>query len=496
MRRTNLVRHAVAFRPFWRSHSRLALAAAALCMAGSAPAAVTGFGGALMSGWTPNTNTTGIPSVSGTGTAADVLTLTTQVNSEADSYWFNTPQNITNFTESFTYTSPSNGGADGMTAAWQNAGTTALGNGGGGKGYTGISTASALAMNIYGGNSGSGSHFNNTIANGAGDPALTPTPNGVDLTSGHPIIVSLSYREADHALVEMMTDSTNPSQTFTRVWRGVSIQTQVGGTTALVGFTGGTGGINASQTITNFNFTSGNAPATPVATINPIAVSGFNQKMIISNAAGPSVITATMDGGTNKDGDTFYENGVNANATAAGVPRAGVVFGSENDSNHTFVLEPNGASANDAVLLDTGHTTGTLTLTTPGRYSLLSFLVAGANGGGDIGFTVHFADGSSQTGTIPGNDWFGNSNIAVDANGRTDVTLTDFNSENSGNPRIYQDDLTLNNLASNVTGVDFTFSGPNRAAVFGLSGQAVPEPTALGLLSVGLLAAFTRRRRS
>jgi hypothetical protein len=202
-----------------------------------------------------------------------------------------------------------------------------------------------------------------------------------------------------------------------------------------------------------------------------------------------------MDGGTNKDGDTFYENGVNPNAAAAGLPRAGVVFGSENDSRHTFVLQPNGAGANDAVLLDPAHTTGTLALTAPARYSLLSFLVSGANGGGDIGVTIHFADGSTQTATIPGPDWFGNTPIAVDANGRTDVTLTDFNAENSGDPRLYQDDLTLTNLVSNVTGVDFSFSGQNRAAVFGLSGQLVPEPTLLGLMCAGVLGAFTRRRR-
>ena len=91
-----------------------------------------------------------------------------------------------------------------------------------------------------------------------------------------------------------------------------------------------------------------------------------------------SPITATMDGGTAKSGSTFYESGVNAGAPPTGLPAAGVVFGSANDANHTFTFQS--YSGPNAVMMDTSNTSGNLTLTNPGAYSALSFLVSDGNG--------------------------------------------------------------------------------------------------------------------
>jgi hypothetical protein len=474
---------------------------AALGMAGSASAQVTGFGGSAMTGWTPNNNagtnpaSAGLPSVSGSGTVADVLTLTTPNNGIATSYWNNTAQSITNFRETFTYTDNSTGGADGIAAVWQNAGTTALGGGGGSLGFAGIPTSAGLAMNIYGGNSGSGSQYN-VVTSGTG-VALTPTPGGVDITSGHPINVTLSYKEADGALTETMTDTTT-SATFTRVWRGISIQGQVGAPTAIIGLTGATGGVNAQQSVTNFQFTPGAANATPVAAIKPIAATGYNQNMIVSAASGSANVTATMDGGTAKTGDTFYETGANPGTNVSGVPRAGATIGSANDSNHTFVLQPNGAGQNDAVMLDSANTTGTLTLTTPAKFSTLSFLLSSGNGAGTINATIHYAGGGTQSAVLAAPDWFNGGPIAVDANGRVDVALDDFNNVNNGQPRMFQADLALTDTVDNVLSVDFGVAGTatNRGAVFGISGTAVPEPSSLALLSLGAFGLLVRRRRA
>jgi hypothetical protein len=486
--------------------SRIAAAAIALVgFAGNASAQVVGFGGAGMTGWTPNTNTAGLPSVSGTGTAADVLTLTTNNNGIATSYWFNTPQNITNFTESFTYTS--NGGADGIAVVWQNSGLTALGGGGGSLGFGGITSAAALGMNIYGGNSGSGAQFNNATGNGTG-VATTPTPSGVDITSGHPINVSLSYKQSDGALTETMTD-TNTSATFTRVWRGVSIQGQLGGTTGTIGLTGATGGVNSTQTITNFHFQSGNAAATPVPTITPIATTGYNQNMISSAANGAANVTATMDGGTGRGGDTFYEVGTNPGSNVSGVPVAGSVFGSGNDSKHTFAFQPNGAGQNDAVMLDASSTSGTVSLVSPNKYSVLSFLVAAGNGGRPLAsstgvpYVINYQGGGTQSGFMDFQDWFNGGPIAWDANGRANVTLSDFNNVNNGNPRLYQEDVTLTDVTHNVLSINFTWPGiatdGDREAIFALSGTAVPEPSSMALLSLGaagLLAGWGGARRA
>jgi len=64
-----------------------------------------------------------------------------------------------------------------------------------------------------------------------------------------------------------------------------------------------------------------------VAAITPIATTGYNQNMIISAANGSANTTATIDGGTAKTGNTFYEMGVNPNSNVAGVPLAGAAFG-------------------------------------------------------------------------------------------------------------------------------------------------------------------------
>ena len=246
-----------------------ALAAAiGFSLISAAQAQITGFGGSSNTGWTPNANSfssvAGVPNVVGTGTLADTLNLTTAAGSEASSYWFNTPQNITNFMESFTYKDNSTNGADGIAAVWQNSGATplsALGAGGGSLGFANLPSSAALAMNVYSGNGGSGSQYNDTVATGGG-VALTPTPGGVNIDSGDPINVTLSFKESDHALTETMTDTVT-SATFTRVWRSISIQTQVAGTSAIVGLTGGTGGVTAAQSVTNFQYIPGSARTRP-----------------------------------------------------------------------------------------------------------------------------------------------------------------------------------------------------------------------------------------
>jgi hypothetical protein len=277
----------------------------------------------------------------------------------------------------------------------------------------------------------------------------------------------------------------------------------VGGTTATIGFTGATGGLNANQTITNFQFTPGNAVSHP-ATITPIAVTGWNQNMIISATNGSANITATMDGGTAKNGDAFYELGANNGttnptnpATASGVPKAGVTFGSSNDINHAFQLQPNGPGQNDAVMLDSGSTSGTLTLNTPARYLALSFLVAGANGGGSINATVNYQGGGTQSTTISAPDWFNGGPVAWYAAGRVDTNLDDFNNVLNNNPRMYQEDLTLTDTTDPVLSVSFSFGGSNREVVYGISGTAVPvpEPSTFVLVGLGALGMYGRRRR-
>ena len=514
-----------------RYGKRSILAATALVtlgLSGIAGAQVIGFGGTANSTsqnatWTLNAGgvaaANGVPNVVGSGTISDVLTLTTATNGESASAWFNTPQTISYFTESFTYTDNSTNGADGLAIVWQNASSplSALGGGGGSLGYGGISNSAALAMNIYSGNSGSASEYDTAFQSG-GNPAITPTPGGVNLDSGDPINVSLSYKESDNALTETMTDASHPSETFTRVWNNISIQSAVGGSTAYIGITAGTGGINAKQSVTNFQFTPSAANPTPTPTITPIpGLTGWDQNMIVSAANGIANMTATQDNGpagiTNLssyntgNNNSFAEKGVDSgNGGNEGVPRAGVVFDSANDSNHSFVFQPNVPGQDDAVLLNKNITAGALSFIGNTAYSILSFLVSGGNGGANVSLTINYANGGIQTTTINVPDWFNGTNppIAWAANGRVSAGPTagnlGYNNEDGGNPRLYQDDVTLSDTTDAVTGVSFTYAGSttggNSAIIYGISGTAVPEPASFGLLALGTIGALARRRRS
>ncbi|MDB5354839.1 MAG: hypothetical protein JWN24_1292 [Phycisphaerales bacterium] len=472
--------------------------AVAVLGASMARADVSGFGGSTNTGWQLNANaaatTAGVPNVAGTGTTADVLQITSTAAGESTSYWNTTAQSVTNFVAAFTYTDVSTNGADGFSFVLQNQGTNALGGSGGNIGYTGITTAAGDVFNTYSGNSGSGSGYNATVT--AGNPIFAPTPGGVNIDSGHAINVTLSYRQADNAMVETLTDTVT-NATYTRAYRGIDIQSAVGSNTALIGFTGGTGGATSNQTITNFTYTTGSAPAPPVAAFQPINAMGYNQNMIISKASGGSLVTATMDGGTAKTGNTFYELGVNTGSSATGLPAGGAIFGSANDANHVFKFQS--YSGNNAVMLDSSNTTGTLTLGGTTSYSALSFLLSEGNGGSTFNAVIHFVGAPDQTYTGIAPDWFNGSPIAFDANGR-ETLAGGFGNVGSGNPRLYQADITLTDTTDPISSIDLSFvpttNGTNRTAIFGLSGISTPEPASLSLMGLGALGLLARRRRA
>ena len=81
-------------------------------------------------------------------------------------------------------------------------------------------------------------------------PAIDLTPSGIDLHSGDVLNVHMSYDGSN--LVMTITDTTT-NGTFTQSWP-INIAATVGGNTAFVGFTGGTGGNTAIQDILNWTY--------------------------------------------------------------------------------------------------------------------------------------------------------------------------------------------------------------------------------------------------
>jgi hypothetical protein len=267
-------------------------------------------------GWTPNTGGT-YASVSFNN---NVLTVTDGGGSESSAFWFATPLNITAFSATWTYqATPTTSGAtlaDGMAFAIQNdtRGTSALGGAGGALGYSGITPSAALEFNLY---------PNNTVgialrANGATGAPYNPTAP-VDFSNGDLIGVSVHYA---NGMMTVTLNDTNQSTSYTTNMNVGSLADVVGGDTAYVGFTGGTGGTASIQAISNFQFIplpALNAQTTSSNTLLvswPASIGGYvlqsNTDLSASGGWQPVSLPVTQVGGQNQvsittgTGSTFY----------------------------------------------------------------------------------------------------------------------------------------------------------------------------------------------
>jgi hypothetical protein len=242
------------------------------------------------------------------------LQLNDGLANEAGSAWFKTPVNIQNFTNDFTF-QLSNANADGITFTIQNSGVTALGPTGGGLGYgpdtpggtAGIPKSVAIKFDLYS-NSGEGDDSTGLYTNGVSPTTpFTDLTGKIDLHSGDTFAVHMVYNGT--TLTMTITDGVT-NATFTNSWT-VNIPSIVGGNTAFVGFTGGTGGLTASQKIETWNFvSSGTAPQPATAPIFSPAAGTYtgSQSVTITDTTPSSAIFYTVDGttpGTTAGGSTF-----------------------------------------------------------------------------------------------------------------------------------------------------------------------------------------------
>ena len=184
------------------------------------------------------------------------LRLTDGGAGEARSAFFNTPVNVTNFTNTFTFQDTS-ASADGLCFVIEASGATAVGGAGGNLGYAGLtgplSTNSlCIAFDLY--NSAAATEISNTglFTNGASPAGGAGSAAGsLSFQSGDVMSVQMNYNGT--TLTMQITDTvTNAtySTSFT-----VNIPSVVGGSTAYVGFTGGTGGLTAIQDIVSWTYT-------------------------------------------------------------------------------------------------------------------------------------------------------------------------------------------------------------------------------------------------
>jgi len=112
-----------------------------------------------------------------------------------------------------------------------------------------------------------------------------------------------------------------------------------------------------------------------------------------------------------------------------------------------------------------------LRLSEPAPYAGLSLLLSSGNGTGLVGYTIHFADQTTETGTFSCPNWFGGAGSAWSANGRVHVRDFYFDSLNSDNPKLFSRDITVAQTHFAITAIDFSYQGgPGHNAIFALSG--------------------------
>lgn len=185
-----------------------------------------------------------------------VLYLTDTNGGESRSSFFPDPLYVGAFDASFTYQTPSRGGADGMAFCIQNdpRGPSALGGGGGSLGVSGITPSVELELNLYTGNTEQIGYTlltdGQTGAGGANGNYSSTAP--VSISSGDPININIYYANGVASIT--FTDAV-ASTSFSTSY-AINIPSVVGGDTAYVGFTGADGGVSSFQIITNFSFVS------------------------------------------------------------------------------------------------------------------------------------------------------------------------------------------------------------------------------------------------
>ncbi len=259
-------------------------------------------------------------------------------------------------------------------------------------------------------------------------------------------------------------------------------------------------------------------PVVANAATTAISATGWNSD-IIFNGSGPynTTVNGTLDNGpSNIDGYSYYESGtypIQPTATATDLSSTGVnsgIYTSATGTGNTFQFQS--FSANNALLLKTANS-GTLTLSSSTALSTLA--IYGTTGGGTSAATLvlTFSDTTTSTYFIAASsgftrDWFkptdgsGDNQVAVAVGGRvsnrSEGLYGDLYLQTSSRISIYESIIPIDpaDQAKLIQSITFTNTGGGNMAVMALSGQAVPEPSTLGLVALCGMAGMARRRRA
>jgi len=319
------------------------------------------------------------------------LRLTDGGGNETASAWYANPVNVQTFTNDFTF-QQTTANADGFMFVIQNVGPTAIGGDGGSLGYAKTVTKSVgVKFDLYS-NSGEGTNSTGLYTNGAVPtvPAVT-LGGGINLHSGDIFKVHMTYNGTTLAM--QITDTTNPIYTFTTSWT-VNIPSIVGGNTAYVGFTGGTGGQTAIQEIATWTYANGvaNAVAMPIVyqTSTLPAVSSGPTFRTFTYASFPDTTGTILDATKIGDNVTFT-----VNVATAGTYDIKASYKSYN-MRGVWQMAVNGVNAGPTVDEYTANDTfavadlGNISFPTSGSYNL-TFTVVGRDAS-SYGYSICWDD--------------------------------------------------------------------------------------------------------
>jgi len=355
------------------------------------------------------TNTGNPPVTEFPGTPA-VMRLTDGRNGEQTSVWYATPIGTGAFTTTFTLKDvPGNGAADSVSFVIQNdaRGTAALGGGGGAGGYSGITNSIAIKFDLYthgSHNSSTGLFTNGQSPDGfpAQDVIMGPTP--IDLQTQHPMLITLTY-DGGTRLDETVQDTVT-NAIFTHTYTlPMTLAQLAGGNTAFVGFTGATGGENATQDILNWTGAFPQAP--PQA--SSIGVGASPTSITAGQTTTITVTAKDQNGGTFPGyvGTVHFTVPNDAQAVivnpATGQPLVGnnYTFTTADQGVHTFTVTLKTAGNQAVMVVDTARATlnGAATVAvSPAALSTLSV----------SGFPAFASKGTPGTFTVAAKDAFGN----------------------------------------------------------------------------------------
>ena len=315
----------------------------------------------------------------------------------------------------------------------------------------------------------------------------------------------------------------------------VNLASVLGANAAFVGFTGGTGDVTSTQTISNFTFTNGGATV-PLGIANPVTVAA-NASSVITSGVSPGFANAGTGALTLLAGSKLalrYTNGGSAARLVLVVPSltmagTAAVPTAQFDVGTADVDVQNGSLATLTALAAAGYNGGKFTgqgivssaaLANPARNTTVGVILNNDPSLGQLygsGTTLGLFDGSnpSSNDVLVKYTYFGDANLdgrvdgsdyaQIDAGFLSGGALTGwYNGDFNYDGKVDASDFTLIDNAFNTQSVRL-FSTVNTPSVVAAASTdeiatvggtaAVPEPASFALATVAAASLLGRRRR-